>query len=108
MLRPAFPSGRRNVPDSGVAPGGAEDQDDGFIERAVPSVAAGSQGPGGAAVVGAGGAELAEGNRRPARFTWSGSVRRSRACGPRRGSGLSAGCRREPLPRSGDEPPVVG
>ena len=48
--------------DAGVGPGGAEDQDDGLVQGTVPGVAARGGGPGGAAVVGACLAELAEGD----------------------------------------------
>src|SRR5690348_16779653 len=49
--------------DSAVGPGGAEDQDDGLVQGPVPGVAAGVGGPGGAAVFGAFGAQVAEGDR---------------------------------------------
>jgi hypothetical protein len=45
-----------------VGPDDGQDQDDGLVQGAAPGVAVGVRGAGGAAVVGAGGAELAEGD----------------------------------------------
>ena len=45
-----------------VGPDGGQDQDDGLVQGAAPGVAVGVRGAGGAAVVGAGSAELAEGD----------------------------------------------
>ncbi len=56
-----FRDGRGGVePGSGVGPGGAEDQDDGLVQRTAPGVAVGTGRTAGPAVFGAGGAELAE------------------------------------------------
>ena len=59
--------GGGGVAGSGVGPG-AEDQDDGLVQRAAPGVAFAAGVAFGAAVVGAGGAELAEGDRVAAGF----------------------------------------
>jgi len=45
-----------------VGPDDGQDQDDGLVQRSAPGVAVGIRGAGGAAVFGAGGAELAEGD----------------------------------------------
>ena len=104
MLRPAQRRAWRAA-DPGVGPGGAEDQDDGFIKRAVPGVTVGVRGPGGAAVVGACGAELAEGDGVAAGFGQEvAAVAEHVRPGPEPGGVAGAA----ELPGGGDQRPVVG
>src|SRR6266568_5229415 len=98
----------RAVTGSGVAPDGdGEDQNDGFIEWPAPGIAAGGGGPGGAAVVGACGAELAEGDRVAAGFGQGVAAVAEHVCpGPE--PMLAGRVAAAKLPGGGDHPPVVG
>ena len=90
---------------SAVGPDGGQDQDGGFIQCPAPGIAVAAGRPGGAAVVGASFAELAEGNGVAAGFGQEvPAVAEHVRPGPATGSGPGAA----ELPGGGDEPPVVG
>jgi hypothetical protein len=98
--------GRGRVePASGVSPGGAKDQDDSLVQGPTPGVTAGVGGPGGAAVVGASLAELAEGDGVAAGFS-EGMTAEAEHVSVRPEPRIVSDAAE--LPRGGDHRPVVG
>src|SRR5690348_3445909 len=92
------------VADAFVGPDGGEDQDDGLVQGAAPGVAVSVRRPGGAAVLSAGGAELAEGDGVAARFGQEVTAVTEHV---RPGPAAGAGAGGPELPGGGDQPPVV-
>jgi len=89
---------------SGVGPDGGQDQDDGLIEGSAPGITVCAEGPGGAAVVGAGLTELAEGGGVAAGFGQEvAAVAEHVRPGPAPGCVPGAA----ELPGGGDHPPVM-